>query len=128
MNRNEGIVVSGGSISSNQLAVGRNAQAVQNTYNLAGRLENDGEGEVARAITELVNALESSDAAMSFKEEAIEITQEVTKEVSKENPNKFTLKGMLSSIKEVVSPTAELVEKVAVLQKAIALMMGFPTM
>lgn len=125
---NEGINVSGGSLSAGQIAIGRGAQAIQNTYNLAYQLEESGKGEVAQAITELLKVLETHTNKVTNKSEINQAVQQVAEEVQKEQPNKFTLKGLLSSLKESLGSVAEIAEKVTVLQKAIALMMGVPTL
>lgn len=125
---NEGINVSGGSLNAGQIAVGRGAQAIQNTYNLANQLGESGKSEVAEAITELLKALETNSNKVTDKEEVTQAVQQVAEEVQKEKPNKFTLKGLLSTLKESLGSVAEIAEKVTILQKAIALMMGLPTL
>lgn len=125
---NEGINISGGSLNAGQIAVGRGAQAIQNTYNLANQLEEAGKSEVAQAITELLKALEANSNKVADKEEVTQAVQQVAEEVQKEKPNKFTLKGLLSSLKESLGSVAEIAGQVTVLQKAIALMMGLPTL
>lgn len=125
---NEGINVSGGSLSAGQIAVGSGAQAIQNTYNLANQLGESGKSEVAQAITELLKALEVHSDKVPDKEEVTQAVQQVAEEVQKEKPNKFTLKGLLSSLKESLGSVVEITEKVTVLQKVVALMMGLPTL
>jgi len=125
---NNGINVSGGELHVNQAAVGRGAQAIQNTYNLASQLQESGKGEVAQAITELLKALEAHSDKVAGKEEVTEAVQQVAEEVQKEKPNKFTLKGLLSSLKESLGSVVEIAEKVTVLQRVVALMMGLPTL
>ena len=125
---NEGINISGGSLSAGQIVVGRGAQALQNTYNLANQLGESGKNEVAQAITDLMKALEANSDQVVDKEEVTQAVQQVAEEVQKEKPNKFTLKGLLHSLKESLGSISEIAEKVAVLQKAIALMMGLPTL
>ena len=125
---NEGINVSGGYINAGQIAVGRAAQAIQNTYNLANQLGESEKSEVTQAITELLKALEANSNKITDKEEVTQAVQQVAEEVQKEKPNKFTLKGLLSSLKESLGSIAEIAEKLTTLQKAIALMMGLPTL
>lgn len=125
---NEGINVSGGVFNANQVAVGQAAQAIQNTYNIASQLQASGKIEVAQAITELLKALEARKDEISDKEEVTQAVQKIGEETQKEKPNKIALKGLLTSLKESLGSVAEVAEKVTVLQKAIALMMGFPTL
>lgn len=126
--RNEGINVSGGSLNAGQIAVGRGAQAVQKTYNLANHLGETGQLEVAEAIAELLKTLEANSNKIIDQEEVTQAVQQIAEEAQKEKPNKFTLKGLLSTLRESVGSVAEIAEKVAILQKAIALMMGLPTL
>ncbi|NEZ64599.1 hypothetical protein D0962_17695 [Leptolyngbyaceae cyanobacterium CCMR0082] len=125
---NEGINMSGGSLSAGQIAVGRGAKAIQNTYNLASQLEESGSSEVAQAITELLKVLEANSSQIANKEEVNQVVQQVAEEVQKEEPNKFTLKGLLSSLKESLGSIVEIAEKVTILQKAIACMIGLPAL
>ena len=125
---NEGINISGGSLNAGQIAVGRGAQAIQNTYNLANQLEEAGKSGVAQAITELLKALEANSNKVADQEEVTQAVQQVAEEVQKEKPNKFTLKGLLSSLKESLGSVAEIAGQVTILQKAIALMLGLPTL
>ncbi|NJK67750.1 MAG: hypothetical protein HC789_11630 [Microcoleus sp. CSU_2_2] len=123
---NKGIQVTGGSFNANQVAVGSGAKAVQNTYNLANQLEKSGKGEVAQAITELLKVLEAHSDQVADKEEVTQAVEQVAEEVQKEKPNKFTLKGLLSSLKESLGSVVEIAEKVTVLQKVVAVMLGLP--
>jgi hypothetical protein len=125
---NEGIHISGGSLSAGQIVVGRSAQAIQNTHNIANQLGESDKSEVAEAIIELLKVIEASRNEIIDKEEAIQVVQQVAEEVQKEKLNKFTLKGLLSTLKESVGSVAEIAEKVTILQKAIALMMGLSTL
>jgi translation initiation factor 2B subunit (eIF-2B alpha/beta/delta family) len=126
---NQGIIVNNdGTFNANQVAVGQGAQAIQNTYNLANQLQSLGKDDVAQAITGLLKSLENPAVEGAVKEQAAQEIQAVAEEAQKEKPNKFTLKGLLTSLKESVGSVAEIAEKLTVLQKAIALMMGIPTL
>ncbi|MCU0567413.1 MAG: hypothetical protein MUF49_12540 [Oculatellaceae cyanobacterium Prado106] len=125
---NEGIQVSGGVFHANQVAVGTGATAVQNIQTIAQQLQESGQGEVAAALTQLLAAIETQGILPAAKTEATEAVQAVAEEVQKETPNKFTLKGLLTTLKESLGSVAEIAEKITVLQKAICLMMGLPTL
>lgn len=127
MEKNEGIVVSGGSFQAEQVAVGRNAQTIQYTHDLADQLSKDGEEKIATAIHELLQAIETYQCETVTKKEAVQTVQKIAEEVQKEEPNKFTLKGMLASLKETLGSIAEIADKLSVLQKAVALMIGLST-
>lgn len=126
---NYGISVSdNGKLDVNQVAVGQGAQAIQNIYNSASKLQASGKEEIAQAITELLEALETHKHDISDEEEVTQAVQQVVEETQKENPNKLTLKRLLSSLKESLGSVVEVAEKITALQKAIALMMGLPNL
>jgi hypothetical protein len=52
--------------------------------------------------------------------------EQIAQEVKKEQPSKLALKGLLSAIKESVGSVVEIVEKVGLLQKAVAVVTGLP--
>lgn len=123
---NEGIIVSGGTLSAGQIAVGQGAQAIQTTYNLASELQAEGKVDLAQAITELIKVLEAHRPQVADYDEVTQAVQQIAEEVKKEQPSKLTLKGLLSALKESVGDVVEIVQKVGFLQKAIALVTGIP--
>ncbi|HSM84342.1 MAG TPA: hypothetical protein VLS96_21815 [Nodosilinea sp.] len=122
---NEGINISGGSINASQIVVGRDARSTQTTYNITGQ-QHAIANEVAAAIADLLAAVEDHSDKISNKEEAVQVIQRVAEESQKENPDKFTLKGLLSALKESLGSVVEIGEKGNLLQKVIAAMMGLP--
>ncbi len=125
---NQGIKINGGVFNNNQIVAGENAQAIQNIYNSASQLQASGKEDVAKAITELLKALEAHSDKISDKGEVTQAVQQVAEEAQKEKPNKFTLKGLISSLKESLGSVVEIAEKVTVLQKVITVMMGLPAL
>jgi len=125
---NKGIILNGGSLNAEQIVIGDHVRAIKNTYNLASQLQESGKGEVALAITELLNALESHSGKINDRDEVTQAVEQVAEEVKKEKPNKFTLKGLLSSLKDSLGSIVEISEKVTALQKVVALMLGLPTL
>jgi translation initiation factor 2B subunit (eIF-2B alpha/beta/delta family) len=121
---NEGIVVTGGTFNADQVAVGRGAQAIQTTYNMASELQTEGKADLAEAITDLLKALEAHKSEISDYDEVTQAVQKVVEETKKEQPSKLTLKGLLGAVKESVSSVVEIVEKVGLLQKAISVITG----
>ena len=121
---NEGIIVSGGSFHADQVAVGKGAQAIKTTYNLAHELRENNQQDLAAAVTELLQALEAHQSDISDYGEVSQAVQQITEEVQKEQPSKLTLKALLSGVKESVGSIVEIVEKVGLLQKAIAVTTG----
>lgn len=121
---NEGVIVSGGAFNAGQVAVGKGAQAIQTTYNLANEFQSEGKEDLAKAITELLTSLEAHRPQIADYDEVSQAVQQVAEEVKKEQPSKLTLKGLLNAVKESVGSVVEIVEKVGLLQKAIAVVTG----
>lgn len=121
---NHGIIVSGGAFHADQVAVGRNAQAVKNIYGIAHELQASGKEEIATQLTELIELLKARQGDIQESEEVIQAVQQVAEELQKEKPNRLTLKSLLNGIKEGVGAVTEVVEKIGALQTAIALVTG----
>ena len=123
---NEGIIVSGGTFSADQVVVGKGAQAIQTTYNLASEFQAEGKEDLAKAIKELLTSLEDHRHQIADYDEVSQAVQQIAEEVKKEQPSKLTLKGLLNAVKESVGSVVEIVQKVGLLQKAIAVITGLP--
>lgn len=123
---NEGIIVSDSTFSAGQVTVGKGAQAIQTTYNLASELQSEGKEDLAKAITELLTSLEAHRPQISDYDEVSQTVQHIAEEAKKEQPSRLTLKGLLSAVKGSVGSIVEIVEKVGLLQKAIAVVIGLP--
>lgn len=123
---NEGIYISGGSLNADQVAVGKGSMAIKNIYGSVQSLEDSGKQDVAKAVRDLITALEQHSDQIKDKQEIIEAIQHVAEEADKESPSKVSLKGILSGIKNVVEPITEVAQKVTALRVAIGLMLGIP--
>jgi len=121
---NKGMIVSGGSVNADQIAVGEGAQAIKTTYRLTDELENQGKKDLAIAIRELVQSLEANKSQISDYDDVTDAVEKITEEVKKEKPSKLTLKGLLGAVKESVGSVVEIVEKIGSLQKAISVVTG----
>jgi uncharacterized protein YqeY len=93
--RNEGIIVTGGTVSADQIAVGRNARAVKKSI---GAVQDKGRDEVAEALEALVAVLQEHAAQLDDVEELLDATRTVADELAKEKPNKRTVGAVLASI------------------------------
>ncbi|MDJ1185927.1 DUF5955 family protein [Roseofilum casamattae] len=123
-NKNQGIQMNGGTINAEQLAVGDKAQATKTTYTVAEGHQSDKQNDLANAIAELLQSLESHRTEITNFAEVSQAVNAVAEEVQKETPNKITLKGLLVGVKESVGSLAEIVQKIGVLQKAITTVTG----
>ncbi|MGI0494900.1 hypothetical protein ACN4EG_24210 [Alkalinema pantanalense CENA528] len=123
---NQGIVVTGGSLTGGSIAVGQNAQAIQTVYNLASDLQAEGKPDIAQALKDLLQAIEIHGADLEDREELTQVVQQIAEELKKEKPSKITLKGLLGGVKDAVGTVVEIAEKVGALQGAIGLLLGVP--
>ena len=111
MDKNEGIIISGkGSVKIENMAAGPNSKVVQNAYYEAEQLERTNEEEIRVLILDLLSYLEGS-SNIPNKEVAIQEVQEITEEVKKEEPDRFTLKGLLDSLQSSVGSVADVADK-----------------
>lgn len=123
---NEGIIVSGGTFTGEQVAVGKASQAIKTTYNLANEFEAEGKESLAKALADLLTSIEVHRLQLADYDEVSQAVQQIAEEAKKENPSKLTLKGLLNAVKESVSSVVDIVEKVGLLRKAIGLATGIP--
>jgi translation initiation factor 2B subunit (eIF-2B alpha/beta/delta family) len=95
---NEGIQQSGGSITAQNMAVGRGAAVNVAANELRGR----GQDEVARRLEELVRQLEAHADQVPDIEDLRGATTTVAEELAKAKPNKTTVRAVLSGIADSV--------------------------
>jgi hypothetical protein len=95
---NEGIQQSGGSITAQNMAVGRGAQINIAANELRGR----GQDEVAQRLEELVRQLEAHADQVPDIEDLRGATATLADELAKEKPNKTTVRAVLSGIADSV--------------------------
>jgi predicted glycosyltransferase len=112
--RNEGIIQKGGTMNVGAQAVGRGAQAVHYAEKSAA-LE-----EVRGRLDQVLKALEEHGHAIANREEVAQATQLVKEEVSKEQPNKLTVRGLLTSIAESVQSVTSIAIAVEAAKVAIS--------
>ncbi|NBD35802.1 MAG: hypothetical protein GVY30_07360 [Chloroflexi bacterium] len=122
--RNEGIIVNGGTFQADQVSVGKHSQVYQTLYKTVNDLETSDKHEVAQAIAELAKAIEAHKERLEASDELMEVVKQIAEESQKDNPNKLTLKGLLKTIKEVVSPIAEISSKIFALQQVLSKVLG----
>lgn len=121
---NKGISISGGSFEANQVSVGSNASSVQNVNYSGNQVNNSEKEKVDEAMSELLKVIELHRGGILNEEGVLQEVKLLKEETQKESPNKFTLKGLLTSLKESLGSVAEISEKIVTLQKAVALMIG----
>ena len=118
--RNEGIVVSGGTIQAGALAVGRRARASQVVQDAGRSLAERGQSEVAERLEQLLRELEAHAAQLSNADEVRESTELLARELAKPAPNRTTVSGVLGGIVDSVKSVAGLAGAAQALAQAIA--------
>ena len=116
--RNDGVMMTGGTMTAGQIAAGRNARARATFNGPVGRIENAGRDEVAIALKDLLDKLELHEHDIEDYAEIIDSTRMVADELAKPQPNKRTVTSLLAGIKEGVSAVAGLVTSVGSLAAA----------
>lgn len=115
---NEGLIITGGTINADQIAVGKYAQAIK-TANEA--LTQKGMQEIRVRLDELVQALNNHADALVNPDEVRDSTEMVAKELSKEKPNKLTLGAVLNGIALSVQSVTAITVAVEALKNAIGI-------
>jgi translation initiation factor 2B subunit (eIF-2B alpha/beta/delta family) len=112
---NQGMQVSGGSVTAGAIAVGTGAWA----HNVANQLRERGQDDVAQRLEELVRQLEAHADQVSDIEDLRGATRTVADELAKEQPNKTTVTAVLSTIAESVQSVTGLATAADALLRAV---------
>jgi hypothetical protein len=119
MERNEGVVVSGGSLTAGQVVAGRGARASATFSGNVGGLHQVGRDEVARALDNLVAELRRHAAELPDGEELLDSTRAVGEELAKEQPNRRTVTAILKAIGEGAGSVTSVVGAAQALAAAV---------
>ncbi|MEU4424105.1 hypothetical protein AB0F81_26045 [Actinoplanes sp. NPDC024001] len=118
--RNEGIIVTGGRIDAGALAVGRGARAEQVVHQAATDLAARGQAELAQALEELIRRIDEHAAQLANAGELKESAQVVAEELTRDEPNRTTVTGVLAGIAESVKSVAGVAAAAQALVQAVA--------
>jgi hypothetical protein len=117
--RNEGIVQSGGTMNIGNAAVGRNAVANQVQAADSGGLE-----EVRKQLATLMEALQKHAHEIPNSAEVMQSAHTAQEELSKDKPNRLTLRSLLSGIAESVKSVTTVATAVEALKLAVTALFG----
>jgi translation initiation factor 2B subunit (eIF-2B alpha/beta/delta family) len=117
--RNEGIIVSGGTLSADVLAVGRCAQAIKNVTASADALEAAGSTDVARCLQALVEAITAHAQDLEAPAELAESTELVANELTSAQPNRLTLRALLDGLVRAAGSVTAVAHAAGALQAAV---------
>lgn len=124
MDNNNGIIISGkGSVNIGNMIAGPEAQIIQNNYPESEQLRKTDEEEIRVLISDLLSSLESN-STIPNKEIVIQEVQAITAEVDKEEPDRFTLQGLLDNLQSSVGSVTDIAEKTVTLRNAVNLLLG----
>lgn len=115
--KNDGLIQSGGSISANQIAVGRNASAQGSTA--SNTASSDALREVNDRLAELVEAFEAHKDTLANPQDLANSAESIRQEVSKVKPDRVALTTTLNHIANSVTSVRTLALIAAELRSAI---------
>lgn len=116
---NEGIIISGGTLRADALAVGRYSRAIHAVGAAREALTERGEQDVAERMGELMEQLRLHADELRNPGELLEATESVAAELTREKPNKLTAIGVLTGIAGAVASVAGVTEAVDALIEAV---------
>ena len=116
---NEGLIITGGTINADQVAVGKYARAIKNANEA---LAQKGMQEIQVRLDELVQALNNHASALENPDEVRDSTEVVAKELSKDKPNKLTITAVLNGIASSVQSVTAIAVAVEALKNVIGML------
>jgi hypothetical protein len=116
--RNEGIMVSGGTVNAGALAVGRDAHAEAHLVRADQALAEKGWQEIRVQLDALVSVVATRNTTGADTEEAAQLLEAVAQELSKEQPSRVALNALLQGLTGKVP--LEAVAGVLALRRAVA--------
>ena len=117
---NEGIIITGGTINAQQLAVGRHAKAFQTITQAEDALAQKGLVEIQAKLDALKEALTQNGGSLQNQDEVMGATEQVAQELTKEKPNKLAVVGILSGIAQSVNSVTAVATAVHGLTAAVS--------
>ena len=94
MQRNEGVIVTGGSFSAGVVAVGQHASVV--VSGTVDALKARGQPDIAAKLEELLDAVRAKGSELPDQAEALRMTERVAEELGRDEPDGVTVQGSWS--------------------------------
>jgi hypothetical protein len=114
MDRNEGVVVSGGSFQADTMAVGRKASVT------VGVPAAGVDPELFRRLEEFLELMDRYAAALPDAPSVRSTTEVLQQEIAKAKPNRITIRGLLAGLTDAVSSVAPLLTAVEAIKTTLA--------
>jgi hypothetical protein len=118
---NEGIYIRGGSFKADQVAVGKQARVTKIVNAADDALEQKGLSEIRNKLDELLSAISVHADSLDNRDEVLDSTETVAKELAEDKPNKLTIMGVLSGMAESAKTVAGVATAVQALRSAVLL-------
>lgn len=117
--KNEGIIVTGGSISAGNLAVGRQATIIAAAQEASATLESRGQSELAEKLSAMIDALGQHASALDNASTMLNSALQVADELKKEKPNKLGVLSILSKLADGARSATGLALAIEALKEAV---------
>lgn len=118
-NRNQGIIMSGGTLTATNVATGPGAQINQTLPGGPGAAD-----EVHKQLALFLKALEQHGNLIQNPDEVNEATESLKEEITREKPNRVTLKSLMAFVTDSVKSASGLALAFEGLKTAVTLLMG----
>jgi hypothetical protein len=117
--KNEGVIVTGGSITAGNLAVGRRATVVAAAREASAALESRGQDELAEKLSAMIEALSQHSSALENATSMLSSGLQVAEELKKNKPDKPSLLAMLGTLADGARSLTGLAVAVEALKHAV---------
>lgn len=118
---NEGIIVTGGSLHADKIAVGRRARIVSHALQLTGEsLIQSGHHELAERLEELRVALREHQEELPDPIAAADSAEAVATELAKQRPIMSVLRKLLAGLSNAAGPVTAVADAVTALQRTLS--------
>jgi|tagenome__1003787_1003787.scaffolds.fasta_scaffold20003807_2 hypothetical protein len=117
--RNQGIIVTGGTLQADVLAVGPGARAIKNVRATADALATSGREELAERLRALTNAIEAHAGDLDQPAEIAQSAEVVAKELEQPEPNRLTIQAVLGGISQAAGSVVAVAQAAGALGAAI---------
>ena len=121
MQRNEGVIVTGGSLSAGVMAVGQHAQVVVN--GTVEALKARDQPDVAAKLEELLDTVRANGAELPDQAEALKMTERVAEELGRDEPDGITVQSFLTRLTSMVGSAGQVAAAVTALAHAVAIIL-----
>jgi hypothetical protein len=116
---NQGIIVTGGTIQADVLAVGPGASAIKNVRASADTLAANGREELAAGLRALTDAIEAHAGELHEPAQIAQSAEVVAKELEQPEPNRLTTQAVLDGISRAAGSVVAVAQAAGALGVAI---------